>query len=84
MYSQEQEPEGEVCPHCGHVNSLEIGLQIFCRQCNGILNPKEDIYEDEFEIHPDDDVLLDRRYVMFDPIKAFRILRDLNRLDECT
>lgn len=72
--------DGDLCPHCEYVIPREVGMGPFkCPECGG------DLYQPRTmpDHLPDDDVLLDDRYITFNPIKAFRILRDLGRLGEC-
>lgn len=67
------------CHSCGKGYYAEVGMgPITCPHCGGPIDKPSPPPAD----HPDDDVLLDDRYILFDPLKAFRILRDLGRLDE--
>ena len=68
------------CPHCGSGYFFEVGFgPLKCDICG------YSYQEPSVPINTkDDDVLLDDRYVTFDPVAAFRILRDLGLLDKCT
>lgn len=79
MYDSSYTVYDDYCPHCGKGYFFEVGFQITCENCNMPFAETSEIPE----FHPDDDVLLDDRYVSFDHIKAFRIIRELGRLDEC-
>jgi hypothetical protein len=86
MYDYESEESGDTCPHCNHFNHVEVGFQLFCENCGEPLQePLQEPSQTPYNIDPDTaEVLDDPRYVTFDNIKAFLILKDLNRLDECT
>ena len=77
---REDEDGGDLCKHCGYLNPIEVGFILYCAECGEPLGDEPCVPVD----HLDDDVLLDARYVTFDSVLAFRILRDLGRLDECT
>lgn len=80
MYGSHRDEEYDYsCYTCGHGYYADVGMgPITCRYCGGPINKPSDPPED----HPDDDVLLDPRYVGFDSVKAFRLLRELDLLEE--
>lgn len=74
------EYEGERCKVCNFINTPEVGFQLYCKGCGEALGQPTSTSTP----HPDEDVLLDERYILFDPIKAFRLLRDMDMLDAVT
>ena len=80
MYPGEEHTFDYSCPHCGQGYYAEIGFgKMRCDACGKSMQVKSAVPEDL----PEDDVYFDDRYVSFDPIKAFRILRDLGLLELC-
>ena len=68
------------CYSCGAGYYAEVGFgPSTCDRCGGPLDAPMPPPQD----HPDDDVLLDSQYMMFSSVKAFRIIKQLGRLDEC-
>lgn len=70
------------CKHCGGHTILEgdaFPIDV-CADCESPVYAESEAHKLDTS---DDDVLLDHRYVSFNPIKAFRLLRKLRCLDEC-
>lgn len=83
MYGSPRDPEyDDHCESCGAGYYFEVGLHLTCTVCGGPLQVSEP-YVETAEDRKDDDVVFDPRYIGFDSIKAFRIIRDLGKLDEC-
>ena len=74
------------CASCGRGYWFEVGFAIYCEHCGGRLDgnrePEPERPSRE-HIQTDQDVWDDERFIDFDIVKAFRIIRQLGRLDEC-
>lgn len=72
------EGPGAACPQCNTYHPPEVGWgPAYCENCGADMRTPSVISGP----HPDDDVLLDDRYVQFDEIEAFRFLRDAGIVD---
>lgn len=78
-----REPEYDYsCPVCGQGYYVDVGFGLPPCGCSLKQVSAYESQADEFDNTRDADVLDDDDYMAFDPIRAFRLLKELGLLDQ--
>lgn len=79
-----EEPDFDYhCGYCGAGHYNEVGFgKIFCDHCGRHISGQSPEAQPKYEPMPDEDVLLDADFILFDHYAAFRYLKDKGILNK--